>query len=495
MKASVFFSFCTLLFLLGNTSCKKWLDTRSDKDLYVEDVLTNRQGFSTALAGIYAELGDKALYGREMEFGMLDVLAGYWQIYPQHIYYPASNYDYRAATVESKINAIWSGMYRIIRQCNIILAQIDNIKTDPNYAIIKGETLAIRAFCHFELLKLFGPVIKTEGHDTPAIPYYTTSGKLPGQFSTSRVCFQHIEADLQLAKTLLAQDPIRSNDKYANLNKNNDYNFLLDKRGIHMNYFAVSALLARKSLWEGNMTVASDRATQLMNELPKNTSIHFVNDDDLPEYEPNSFNNWNFRFTRENIWGLYINNMKDLTTGYVSPEYYTNGRLVPDYTLFLSQLYTQGTGSINDIRYWMWLNSGTTFYKLIYPSFPDDHEYYDKDLDKYREAQLINLPEIYFILTETYLDQDLKKSLDYLNIVRYNRSLPPIAWTHNITKNEVLMALIDEVRREYIGEGFLFTFYKRLNLQIYRSKNSPPPIKEIFNFPVPEDEQLYNPNH
>lgn len=482
------FILSAILALTGLGSCKKWLDARPDQTLYVDEVLKDRQGFARALAGVYSQMAGASLYGRELEFGMLDVMASYWVMTSTHVYYPDYLFSYRDAGVEQRVSAIWSGMYDAIHACNVILQQIDQLKTDPYYGLIKGETLGLRAFLHFELLKLFGPVIKQRGLDTRSIPYYKAPTKKAQEFLTSRACLELIEQDLQAAKDLLADDPILTQGRKADGNKAGDvYDSLLDRRGIHLNYYAVLALLARKSQWEGNLQEAGTRARFLLDKLTNSKAVSFMDASEvLKNIEDNVLGD--IRFAKENIFGLYINDLINIKNIYSSNQ--INRGLKPNYNAFLKDLYTRGTGNAQDLRILAWWVSRPMIIKLLYP-FPHSGAY---NPDHY-EAQLINLSEVYFILVESYLQQDLKKALGYLNVVRQARRLPALEYSVDLTKEKIADYLLDEVRREYIGEGYLFTYYKHLNHGIYRAEGIIPAEERIFVFPVPPEEGQLNPNN
>lgn len=469
-----------IVLLTSLLSCQKWLDTKPDESTYVADVLTDRQGFTRALAGVYYKMGSSALYGRELEFGMLDAMVGYWKINKQHEYYPDYNFDYSSPACERRILAIWSGLYSAIHDCNVILDQVDKIKSDAYYGLIKGEALGLRAFLHFEAFKLFGPIIKQDGLDSRAIPYYSSSNRKAQEFLSSRACFTQIEQDLQMAKTLLGADPIITQGREADGNRaGNLYNSLIDRRGIHLNYYAVLALLARKAQWESNMQEAAVRAKFLFDQLAKTHAVRFMPLSEIGD---------DIRFTKENIFGLYINDMAELTEDYFPVENIDLGRSLPtDLNPFLMNLYGKDAGSSIDVRIYNWGIFASYIQKFMVSRSAES-----KNKPFLYEAQLINLPEIYFILAEAYLDQDLAKALNYLNAVRRARDLPDLKSATGWTKEKLAENLLDEVRREYLGEGYLFTYYKHLNHAIYRSTGSIQADRKIFMLPVPVEEQRLN---
>lgn len=68
-------------------------------------------------------------------------------------------------------------MYNVIANINNFLEYVDKNKdvlvTERYYETMKGEALGLRAFLHFDLLRMFGPIYK-EHPASKAIPYRTT---------------------------------------------------------------------------------------------------------------------------------------------------------------------------------------------------------------------------------------------------------------------------------------------------------------------------------
>lgn len=63
-----------------------------------------------------------------------------------------------STTVRAQIDAMWSKMYNMLANVNNLLDNIDkrqSVFTGDNYNIIKGEALGLRAYIHFDLLRLF----------------------------------------------------------------------------------------------------------------------------------------------------------------------------------------------------------------------------------------------------------------------------------------------------------------------------------------------------
>ncbi|MBO9675420.1 MAG: RagB/SusD family nutrient uptake outer membrane protein [Sphingobacteriaceae bacterium] len=480
------------LLLLGG--CKKWLDVKPN-DVVNEDEIfsSDGKGFQSALVGVYYRLSATQLYGRELKFGFLDAMVGYYNIGATgHTYSDAVKFDFTNITTRPKIDGIWGGLYNSINAINIILNNVEKIKGNSNYALIKGEALGLRAMLHLDLLKYFGPVIKTDGLETAAIPYYNQTGTIAQKKKNTKQVLDLIENDLQEASILLANDPIIKIGRTGNANANPlDYNSILDRRGTRMNYYAVLALLARKSQWEGNQGEAFIRAKRVVDELEKSNAVGLIPSASIASnYQPD------LRFAAENIFGLYVNDFKkqNITSG-VLPNlqdgYVTSTALLPDYDFLNTNLYTKsGSGSTNDYRLLYWFASYQNVYHLIKFQITDDASTF---YNQY-EVSMISLAEMYYIMAEASIDSNPQNAIDILNKLRKSRNLvTPITYSDNLTRQQLLQYIIDEARKQSIGEGYMFGMYKRLYTDFSRKSGTVTASKSIYVLPVPADENIYNP--
>ncbi|MFR7809643.1 MAG: RagB/SusD family nutrient uptake outer membrane protein [Butyricimonas faecihominis] len=137
-----------------------------DDQVNEETLFKTGEGYRTALNGVYKDLSVTSLYGREMTWGFLDVLAqcyDSWSINSGHIYDKALSYKYQDKEIKSLIQSIWSNSYNAVANCNNLIDRAQ--KEDPSkFAegeeernLIWGEALALRAFIHFDMLRLFAP--------------------------------------------------------------------------------------------------------------------------------------------------------------------------------------------------------------------------------------------------------------------------------------------------------------------------------------------------
>ena len=185
MKNKILIGLVLFAFTLG--SCDSWLDVAPDDQVNEETLFKTGEGYRTALNGVYKDLSVTSLYGREMTWGFLDVLAqcyDSWSINSGHIYDKALSYKYQDKEIKSLIQSIWSNSYNAVANCNNLIDRAQ--KEDPSkFAegeeernLIWGEALALRAFIHFDMLRLFAPsprVVKAAGDDKGYICLLYTS--------------------------------------------------------------------------------------------------------------------------------------------------------------------------------------------------------------------------------------------------------------------------------------------------------------------------------
>ena len=161
-----------LIGALALTGCNDWLDVNPKSQVKQEALFSSESGYQDALTGIYTIMARTNMYGGHEMMGFLDMVA---QVYTEVAsdYEDALKYNYDATTIEEVINDIWSGNYNAIANCNYILDNIDEQKgifSTGIYEAVKAETMALRAFLHFDLLRGFAPSYVV-GANEDAIPY------------------------------------------------------------------------------------------------------------------------------------------------------------------------------------------------------------------------------------------------------------------------------------------------------------------------------------
>ncbi|WEK17526.1 MAG: RagB/SusD family nutrient uptake outer membrane protein [Candidatus Pedobacter colombiensis] len=442
MKTKLLVLRTTLSFLLPLTllSCNKWLDVKPDSQVKDTELFSTETGFKEALSGVYSSLTYEPLYGRELTFGLMGVLSYEWD-------YASSNYDsdktytYKTNTNSlNRIDAIWNGLYNSVANDNKILEEIDGKKslfTGDNYSIIKGESLALRAFIHFDLLRTFGASYE-ENPAKISIPYVTASSKkIFPQLKVSEVLDQVI-ADLKVAEELLKVDPILTGRAVTTA----DDNGYLINRQVHLNYYAVKGLLARVYLYKKDYVNALANALVVMQttKFPWVTQASLANRDIA-----------DLTFSTEHLFALNVVRMKLISdnafTSTGSSTFYITRASLLDYYNSSQQDYRflfHFTVN-NDGNYY--LNKYT---QLTSANWPASYK---------NKLPLLKLSEMYFIAAECLKNTNYPQAVTYINAVRNARGLA----ASSIAEADFETVLAAEYRKEFIAEGQLFFYHKRKN--------------------------------
>ena len=115
MKKIIFILACCALTM---SACVDWLDVKPNTNVVEDDLFRNEQGFKEALTGIYIRMSEPDLYGREMTYGFMDVLAQRYfndQNDSQDADYSDENwYVYPSERTEKHTNNFWFGDYYLI---------------------------------------------------------------------------------------------------------------------------------------------------------------------------------------------------------------------------------------------------------------------------------------------------------------------------------------------------------------------------------------------
>ena len=77
-----------LVIVLGSSGCSDWLDVQPKTSVPEEDLFADEFGFQDALTGFYLKMGESSLYGRELTYNYMEMLAGRYEYAPD-----ITNYD------------------------------------------------------------------------------------------------------------------------------------------------------------------------------------------------------------------------------------------------------------------------------------------------------------------------------------------------------------------------------------------------------------------
>lgn len=457
------------------TSCEEWLTISSDTEFANEDQFKNQQGFQDAVIGVYLNLSETSLYGKNLTWGYLEYLAQNYELVANSTFQEYFKYEYTTNNVSSTINGIWGAAYNTIANINNILKwekenrEVLHVTVD---SLIKGELLGIRALLHFDLMRMHGKgslAMRPEVLKELSVPYATEYRKeKPTRYSYGET-LEFIINDLRQAAEYLKMDPMigeRETDYYETVSFGG---FVTDNRNSRMNYYAVKVLLARVLMWRGTEEDKQE-AYMLASEV-----YTFANEKRTFSlaYETSVSNpSWFARETdmrREWIFAPLLVGLRDIIGNSFSASSVSNE------TLYWTKESVDERFEIPDLqedfRYTNCLRrEGPDMenFSILKNRKPDA----SMENQSYREQlSVIRLPEVYYIMAECLLTStklyDRERAVELLNEIRVVRSIPKSKNLDatTLTDEGIMKEILKEYRKEFVGEGVQFYCYKRLGIE------------------------------
>ena len=493
--------------MLGLMSCSDWLDVSPKTSIPTDKQFESESGFKDALTGIYLKLGTTTLYAGDLTYAYLDELAGLYSDYPGYntnaVFDQSIVFDYENMFL-SKKNGIYSTMYNIIANINNCLEYVDKNKdvlvTERYYETMKGEALGLRAFLHFDLLRMFGPVYK-EHPASKAIPYRIAFDKDATPVLPASEVVDAILKDLNDAEKLLKEsDPL---DFFTDQTDEDfiDKNHFLVNREFRMNLYAVKAMPARVYCYKGDAEskgLATEYAKQVIA-----ASKYFT------LYKSQTASNYNSIRYAEQIFGITVNEFSNLLIGNYMDMENTNTQqhFYLDGDKFKFFYETADAGNTD------W-RKNTEMFEVINGASRTDvfcRKYNQKPLNggyAYSGADaipLIRLPEMYYIVAECV--PSASESADALNTVRFARGISysdeissigydDLDNTSEEDKNQTkrINEIMKEYRKEYFAEGQLFYFLKAHNYSTYYGCGIETMTEAHYQMTLPDDEYIFGNN-
>lgn len=469
------------------TGCKKFLDIPPKDRVPQSSLFNDQQGFKEALTGVYLGMNKPAsggvygLYTSDLSMGMLSTMAyNYDNATTANVgvggpfYNNVVYYIYSDAQVKQEIEGIWGGMYNNIANLNNILAEIDAKKTvftGDNFDRVKGESIALRALFHFDLVRLFGQPPLT-GATQKAIPYVTQFTIKPTPFSTVNAVLDSCIIDLLAAKELLSKTDTSSVVKAT-------YDPFISYTQNHLNYWAVEGLLARVYLYKGDFDNADKYAKAVIgsNKFPLITSNVASATNTVRDRT----------FSQEHLFSVYSSNVMNYNVDLFNKSNGTPLRLQPAGK---NAVYTTGSGNTNDYRYNSWFDNNVANVNVPSKFFQDNNLPYELQ----GIVPVVRISEMYYVAAECANKRsDINGGVSSLNNVRQSRGLNALNAAGITNTDSVSTEIMREYQKEFIQEGQTWFYYKRLNkdLKVVTSTTAVIPA-DVYVFPIPDKEKEYN---
>ena len=320
-----------------------------------------------------------------------------------------------------------------------------------------GEALAVRAYLHLDLVRLFQPpYLSEQGKTAKRIPYMESLDALKFvPSSTTDEILDKVDADLAYAAEIMKDnDPISSNKSYHTL-------MFTTNRQYKLNYYAVKLLQARSFLYRGKDKEAYDAAKEVIDNAT-GAKIHFIT-----EAERNRIDSYGTPVDRscpmENLFAVLTDDLDENMRDALS----MTGKRLKMFGRFMSNKWLSATSGLvpaaffsaaSDIRINLWKKSSYPsgmIGKYIRESSTDE----DVALYPKQAVTLLKLGEAYLIAAEAAIEAvSPSEGLSILQQLQTARQGGVYNQTDGL-KEEILL----EYRRETLGDGQLFYAYKRRN--------------------------------
>lgn len=473
-----------LVAVLSLVSCKKFLTVNPKTEMPQDKLFSTEGGFKDALTGAYIQMNDKNAYGFAMTMGTVENLASSWDVVANTAEQRIGLFNFDDEIVRNRLSDIFKMEYKVIASVNAILAQIDQkksvFKTSGMYETIKSECLTIRAYCHMDMLRLFGPspanvnvgnmlpyVKVLSNVPNPGLPYETFKTALLQDLAEAETLVKDIDPITQYSL-----DELRKPGPQSTFNPTDTY---MAFRYLRLNYYAIKALQARAYLWFNDKSRAYESAKVV---------IEAKNKDGKPKFRLGTAADMSakdYLLTCEHIFGLY--DFK-LYTKYM--ENFANGNLKKgsSATTINGQLYGNTGTDIREANLWQLVvqaNSAKTYVLRKY-LVPEKQDIYQPDL---KQIPMLRISELYLIGMES---ASAGEAAALWNTFRISRNLPPAPFPADPLQLE--LALLKEYRKEFYGEGQGFFAYKRLNAPKTSFLFAPSAATINYLLPLPATESV-----
>ena len=495
--------FIATLLAMTLSSCSDWLDVRGENIEKEENQFSSYKGFVSALTGLYMTMGNNSIYGEQMTMTVVEALGNQWYDFDQsktNTKYLLTHHDYESDGAKSVISSMYRCLFTTISTANVIIYNTEvnggNIPVKADRDIIRGEALAVCAYCQFDVLRLFGQLPKG-GKIQVSLPYsYSHDISTLPKYYTYSEYVENLKKDINEAEALLKDTDPAMDYSFDVLNSPSN-NIFADNshyyRQSQMNYWAVRALHARMLMYLGETKEAHDIALSIINATLSNgrsiIDLSGISDFNsgynalpseclfyLSKYDVNKYANDQLVGGRPNTqvsyYGYYLSEdmlnalYESLPNASASHNRYNN--------LWNTEtMNNDGEKRPTLKKYWYDENNVNT----------------SSLITKRQIVPMLRLSEMYLIAIEG--SESLEEAQNLYN--KYMSSCQFTLYEPFTSLADARAEIENEYRREFIGEGQAFFMYKRLGkTKMYRN-GVPTDIEEKeYILPLPSSE--YDPN-
>lgn len=514
----------------GLGSCADWLDVPPHASVSEQVLFETEEGFQEATIGLYTSAAEYSLYGGVFTIEMPDAMMQNYSfgMNDPTDYSETASFDFAYGLTRSRFSMVWDKAYTTVANSNLILKNIEEGRDKDLFhegisEIIEAEALAMRAYLHFDMLRLCVPAREEPANNAayPAIPYVTEYTNKVTAISTGEQVIAEVLKDLNRAKELLAEhDPILSPEYVTGYNSSDDakqnggrtyeqnvtidgeplVRFLQNRRH-RMNYYAVCGTLARAYLWQAtahgkteSFALAAQNAQEVIDVCGVDNASKFYWTTATDFTGPETTKTRDRIGYNELLMAFYMDNERQINElnnrfSNVESGYYVNAD-------WLSDAYEMGTSvGAEDMRHRAWFRTEPDGVRVRIIKYLRNSE--DIGNRHYFVAPAIRMSEMYYIHAECRNSGSVEgDKWEPLNTVRGARGIRTLL----SDADDFTAELMKEYRKETYCEAQAFFSQKRLRQTIYGPMGRIYTAEDGIYFPtisgssyewLPESETLY----
>lgn len=474
-------------------SCNDWLNVKPEAQTDEEDMFKTVDGFKNALTACYIKLNSKNLYGLSLTITDIEYMAQHWT-YMEANYrdqQELKEFKYENSYPKTLMSTIYGEMYNTIVQANIILKNVPDHKqvivNEDVRATVEAEALAIRAFCHLDILRLFGQMPQN-GTKQVSLPYAKTVSIEAIPYYSYKDFTDLILADLDAAEALLKDRDLLFQYSFQELDNfydTKDYDVELEDeflgfRRFRFNYYAIKAIRARLYMYMGEKTKAYAAAKEIIDAVDKNGKkvLELAGAGDI--------NSGNFALPSECILALSNYEIEE-NIGKLFQSDNTSSKLYLTERQFNNDLFAgQSTATNNRVQIWDRTPDNQGSIKPLLKKYNQPSSTTNMSLEELASQKqvvpLIRLSEMYLIAIESAPTLAEANALYLSYMAARNVEATPLS------QEQLTTEIMREYRREFFGEGQMFYTYKRLGSKNMLWKTDREVGEQDYIVPLPSTE-------
>ncbi|MEO8416966.1 MAG: RagB/SusD family nutrient uptake outer membrane protein [Ginsengibacter sp.] len=435
-----------LLCLAGLSSCLK--DVAPSDAITTETLTSTTEGLTNAVNGAYAlfkdhvefngTADDNNMYLRQYfqlaDFASDDIVCG--QVTEDPLFY---SFSLNHSPTQTNTRYFWYISYKIISDCNTVIEAVEKEPTDdPARKQLLGECYFLRAFVHFNLVRLFAmPYTENKSADGIVLRTSNTDPSIKAR-STVEEVYTQVISDAKKAADLMIQS-----------------------RGVvYATQEAAEALLSRVYLYMDDNTNAADYATKVINS----GKFSLASTSEFPSMFSNAMQSpetiFSIAFTASEDYGKF---------GSIASMIYSDGNSGWGEEYASASLRNLMSAHPEDVR-WQYIiplpdgNGGIAKKNGI-------EIYYISKFSFQGGSPTLSSP-IMFRLAEMYLNRaeanakmnKTKDALDDIDAIRMNRGLENSLYNGTVPSGKTLLKVVLDERRIELA------FESQRTFDVYRNK-------------------------